>query len=339
MSLHQYIARESGTVLTEELFGDRIVRFMYSRARESAPWLFAALTGPRWTRWLAHVNFDLPLGDRLTGNRRFLKNCGVVWEECRDDPRSLTTARAIFERKIRYEDCRPMPSDPSAVVSPADARVIVGSFARGSEIFLKDKFFGFEELLGSSKTEWLTAFAGGDYAIFRLTPDKYHYNHTPVAGVVRDVYELSGSYHSCHPEAVIELATPYSKNRRTVTIIDTDVDGGTGVGVVAMIEIVALMIGRVVQCYSRVAYDDPQPVRPGTFLEKGAPKSLYRPGSSTDVVLFQPGRVRFARDLVTNLGHPNATSRFSSGFGQPLVETDVAVRSLIASGEVSNRAR
>ena len=52
------------------------------------------------------------------------------------------------------------------------------------------------------------------------------------------------------PGAVVALVTPYSKNSRVVTIIDTEVPGGTGVGLVAMIEVVALMIGEVVQCYS-----------------------------------------------------------------------------------------
>ena len=131
---------------------------------------------------------------------------------------------------------------------------------------------------------------GGDFAVFRLTPDKYHYNHTPVAGIVADIYEIAGGYHSCNPGAVVEIVTPYSKNKRVVTIIDTDVPDGTGVGLVAMVEVVALMIGEIVQCYSTERYDNPQPVTKGMFLAKGRPKSLYRPGSSTDVLIFQQGQ-------------------------------------------------
>src|SRR5690606_29907697 len=122
----------------------------------------------------------------------------------------------------------------------------------------------------------LEAFSGGDFAVFRLTPDKYHYNHAPVAGRVVDAYAVDGRYHSCNPGAVVQLVTPYSKNKRFVTVIDTDVEGGTGVGLVAMVEIVALMIGEIVQCYSDERYDAPRPVEPGLFLRRGAPKSLYR---------------------------------------------------------------
>jgi phosphatidylserine decarboxylase len=55
-------------------------------------------------------------------------------------------------------------------------------------LFLKSKFFDYEELLGLDKPRWLKAFDGGDFMICRLTPDKYHYNHTTVAGIVRDFY-------------------------------------------------------------------------------------------------------------------------------------------------------
>jgi phosphatidylserine decarboxylase len=68
----------------------------------------------------------------------------------------------------------------------------------------------------------------------------------------------------------------------------------------------------------------------GVRLERGQPKSLFRPGSSTDVLLFEPGRIRFCPDLLENQQRQGVSSRFSLGFGQPLVETDVQVRSTIA---------
>jgi phosphatidylserine decarboxylase len=196
-------------------------------------------------------------------------------------------------------------------------------------VFIKGKFFEFEELVGPSRSRWLTAFRDADVAVFRLTRDKYHYNHVPVAGTVVDVYEVAGGYHSCNPGPVVVIGAPFSKNRRVVTIIDTDVPGGTNVGVVAMIEVVALMIGRIEQCYSAHRYEDPRPVTPGLFLRKGQPKSLFRPGSSTDVLLFQPGRVAFSPDLLRNTERVDVQSRLSRGFGHALVETDVRVRSTI----------
>ncbi|MGH9937855.1 MAG: phosphatidylserine decarboxylase [Blastocatellia bacterium] len=328
---HQYFDRRTGRVCAERLFNDTVVRWLYAGVRENAPALYRMAIGSRFSGVLGFLNYDLPLTRALSGNQNFLRESGINLAECLDAPETLNTARKIFERRIRYWECRPAPDETIVVLSPADSRVLTGSLNETSALFLKGKFFDLEELIGAHKTEWLAAFDGGDFAIFRLTPDKYHHNHTPVAGVVMDFYEAPGRYHACNPSAVVTEITPYSKNARAVTIIDTDVSGGTRVGLVAMIEVVALMIGQVAQCYSRERYDAPQPISPGMFVERGCPKSLYRPGSSTDVLLFERGRIRFDDDLLRNLRRRDAQSRFSQGFGQPLVETEVTVRSRIAA--------
>jgi phosphatidylserine decarboxylase len=115
-----------------------------------------------------------------------------------------------------------------------------------------------------------------------------------------------------------------------VTIINTDVNQGSRVGLVAMIEVAALMIGDILQCYSEHQYLSPRTVCPGMFLKKGKPKSLYRPGSSVDVLIFQKGRIHFSKDIIANMFNWKASSRFLKGFGRPLVETEVNVRSEIA---------
>jgi phosphatidylserine decarboxylase len=333
--IHQYIERNTSEVRNEKIFGDRIVNFIYSNARENVEVLYNAAISARMSALLGHLNFTLPFGNVLTGSKRMIQTLGVDLAECLDSGNELNTARKIFERKIKYWECRPMTQDSGVVVSPADAKILIGSFSETSQLFLKDKFFSFEEMFvghekHSGRPKWIHKFKDGDFAVLRLTPEKYHYNHTPVSGEVLDIYEIPGVYHSCNPTAVIEVGSPFSKNKRVVTIIDTDVAGGSYVGLVAMIEVVALMIGDIVQCYSDCEYNDPQEIRPGMFLEKGRPKSLYRPGSSTDVLIFQKDKIRFCNDIVKNMYRMDAKSRFSQGFGRPLVETSVAVRSAIA---------
>jgi phosphatidylserine decarboxylase len=322
---HQYIQRDSGRICTERLYADAAVRFLYSHAREHAPTIFRAITSAWGSGLLGYLNYHAILRKRAV-----FRSIGINPDECMDDPNNLDTYEKIFERKIRYWECRPMAEDPRAIVSPADSRVITGSFCETSSLFVKNKFFNYEELLGHNKREWLRAFLEGEFAVCRLTPEKYHYNHTPAAGKVVDIYELDGEYHACNPGAVVTMVSPYSKNKRVVAIIDTDVPNGSGAGLVAMIEIVALMIGKIVQRYSEEKYDDPKAVSTGMFLKKGLPKSLYRPGSSTTVLIFQKGRIRFAEDLIRNMFSQGVESRFSKGFGMPLVETEVTVRSLIA---------
>ncbi len=327
---HQYIDRGSSEVVTEKLFADRLVSMIYCGARESSSSLFNALVSQRFSKMLGFLNYDIPLGMRLTSPGKIVHGLGINLGECVEPPEYYTTARRIFERQIKYWTLRPMDSSPDAVVSPADSRILAGSFNETSALFIKDKFFSFEDLLSPDKPKWLSAFAGGDFAVCRLTPDKYHYNHFPVSGKILDIYPIDGACNSCNPAAVVTLATPYSKNKRMVTVIDTDVEGGSRVGLVAMIEVTALMIGDIKQAYSQHGYADPADVCEGLFVEKGRPKSLYRPGSSVDILIFEKDKVCFCDDILANMRRADAKGRFCHGFGQPLVETDVAVRSTIA---------
>ena len=324
---HQYIDRTSQQIVTEKLIGDKSVSFLYSTVREHAPSLLHALTSGRMSSLLSLYHYDF-LDRAKARNTRIFKKLDIDWRECVEPPDYYDTPRKIFERQIRYWETRPMSKEPDALVSPADARVLVGSFAEISSLFIKEKFFTPEELFGTG-SRWHRHFTTGDFAVFRLTPDKYHYNHLPVSGRIADIYEVDGQYHSCNPAALISLASLYAKNKRVVTVIDTDVKGGSQVGLVTMIEVVALMIGDIVQAYSSELYDNPQPLKSGMFVEKGAPKSLYRPGSSTDIVIFEPGRMTFCRDLVHNSRRNDVKSRFTSKAGRPLVETDIKVRSTI----------
>lgn len=328
---HQYIERATRKIKTENLYGDKAVRFLYSSVKESSPWLFRQLTSAKISWLLGYVNYRGFLSGRMKEYLKLQKNLAISAEECLEPLETLDTPQKIFERKICYWYCRPMPNDPAAIVSPADSKMIFGSLSETANIFIKGKYFDCEELLGGNKRTWFREFEKGDFAVFRLTPEKYHYNHTPVAGKVVDFYSVSGDYHACNPNAVVSLVTPYSKNKRVVTIIDTDVEGGTRAGLVAMIEVVALMIGDIVQCYSEKEYENPVSVGTGMFLEKGQPKSLFRPGSSTVVLMFQNGRVRFADDIYANMFNPMAKSVYSAGFGKALVETEVMARSFIAS--------
>jgi len=326
---HRYIDRATGNVVREQLVADAVISALYSPALENAPWLTRLASSRYVSSALGYLNYDNLLSSRATGMLRFLRESGIQLSELVGNLSEYDTPRKIFERQIRYWNCRPMHSHPRAVVCPADARALIGSMQEASGLHLKRKFFSFPELLGED-SPWQDSFERGDYAVFRLTPEKYHYTHSPVSGRVLDIYSVGGCYYSCNPNAAVQLITPFSKNRRVVTILDTDCAGGSAVGRVAMIEVVALMVGQIEQRCSECRYENPRPVERGMFLRAGSPKALFRPGSSTVVLLFEPDRVRFAHDLIENQRRGGVQSRFSVMLGTPLTETDVAVRSLLA---------
>lgn len=327
---HQYIERGSGAVKTEHFIADPLIAWLYSQARERHPYLFKLATQRHGTRLLAYLNYEAPLVARNATFHATIAKLGIDESECVVPFGRWPKLRDIFERQIRFSDVRPLPESSTAVASPADSRILFGRFSEHLDLPVKEKFFSLNELLGKNKVGWQFCFGDGDWAIFRLTPEKYHYNHMPVSGKVVDVYEIDGDFHSCNPSAIVRMVTPYSKNRRCVSVIDTDVNGGTQIGCIAMIEVVALMIGEIVQCYSDERYSPAAPIEIGQFVRRGAVKSLFRPGSSTVILLFQRDRVVFDYDLVKNARRRDVQSRFSHYFGECLVETDVAVRSSIA---------
>jgi hypothetical protein len=62
---HQYIDRGAGRVCDERLYGDGLVRWLYSEVRENAPALYRLILSPRVSGLLGFINYDLPLGGAI----------------------------------------------------------------------------------------------------------------------------------------------------------------------------------------------------------------------------------------------------------------------------------
>ena len=242
-------------------------------------------------------------------------------------------SQKIFERKILYWDCRPMPNDPGTIVSPADSRVILGSLSDMSSLFIKGKFFEFDELIGRDKKSWLAAFR--EWGFCRFPPDT---GKVPLQPYTRGG---EGGRFLQHPRGLSFLQSltrscrwlrHTRKTSESSPFLTPMFLGERNIGLVAMIEVVALMIGGIVQCVQQeVLPMTRSPSGAVCFVEKGRPKSLFRPGSSTVVLLFERDKVRFADDILANMSAFGVDSLFSKGFGQPMVETDIKVRSLLGS--------
>lgn len=326
---HFYIERKTCNPVKEKFFSNSMVKFLYNPLRENYNFLFKMLTSSRSSKAAAFFYYDfLPALNPLKSVNELLDEFSIEKSELYPDLESYKNPKSVFERKINYLTKRPMPDSDFSIVSPCDSRISIGDENSNSVFFIKNKFFSMEELI--SKKKWSDTFKLGNFAVFRLTPDKYHYNHCPVSGIVEDFYEIEGANHSCNPYAVQKIEKPLSKNRRAVTIINTDVSGGTKAGMVAMVEIAALMIGKIIQCCSSNLYDENKEMKKGLFLKKGMPKSRFAPGSSTVVLLFEKNKVRFDEDLLFFSKLKNIPSIFTNDFENPLVEIDLNVREQIA---------
>lgn len=327
-AIHQYIERDDGSSVDESLLADRVIRFLYSTAREHPSLLQRAAASHLTSALLASWEFDWPLRNPSRSIGRAAARMRINLDEVDGQTQSWRTMRDLFERKIRFWECRPMSDEPHSIVSPADGKALIFGHANDTLLPVKSRWLDLAGLLASPDLLQRVATATG--LIVRLTPDAYHYVHAPVSGVVRSHRRIDGALHSCNPAALVSFASPYSINLRQVTEIDTDVYHGSRVGTVVLVNVGAMMIGRIEDASSADRYDDPQPVRTGLFVHRGQPFALFRPGSSTSIVLWRQDRAQLAAALTHNSVRTDVRSRFSDWLLSPWVETALQVRSTIA---------
>lgn len=336
MLAHQYVERYRNTVSNEALLADQVIGFLYHQSREEPHFLLSSLASGTLTNVLAFWQFDRRLRNpkrtlEYTAHRLMIRESEAV-----HGFGHMRTLRELFERQIRYWAVRPLPDSTTSIVSPADGKLLPFDAFAGDMLPVKSKFVRVEDLLGgvnpwSSHSRFdessMTRLAG---AIVRLTPDVYHYTHSPVAGRVVRHDVIEGQFHSCNPTALARFPGSYAFNRRTVTVYDSDVEGGSGVGTVVQVDVAAMMIGQMESRFSAHRYENSRAIVVGEFVPRGAPVSLFRPGSSTSIVLWDGTRSSVSRELIANSKRSDLRSRFSDWLGQPWVETQVAVRQAIS---------
>ncbi|RKP11570.1 phosphatidylserine decarboxylase-domain-containing protein [Piptocephalis cylindrospora] len=200
---------------------------------------------------------------------------------------SFNTFNQFFYRKLK-PSARPIdcPSDPSVLVSPADARcMFFPTIAEAQTIWIKGQDFTLEKFLGGN-TDLANRFVGGSLAIFRLAPQDYHRFHIPADGILSPPISIEGAYYTVNPMAVRSSLDIYGENVRSISVLESP-----QFGTMAYVSIGAMMVGSV-QLTST----------PGEQVRRGDEHGYFAFGGSTCVLLFEPGRITFDTDLVENAG-------------------------------------
>jgi phosphatidylserine decarboxylase len=267
--------------------------------RETGETFEEAVLGEKWIRW-AYQNtsarpvekllFRSPLISRLMGvwfDSRFSKGkiAAVVDELSIDMSEATAPADSygcfndFFVRHLRPE-ARPFSADPKDVVSPADGRVLVFS-ELAEDVFVPVK--GYPMSLRTMLPGIAERFIGGALAIVRLCPADYHRYHFPAAGRITAAQDIPGALHSVNPIALGAGPDVFGENKRTWTLIETE-----NLGSYCFVEVGAFGVGSIIN------------TRTSGAVQKMDEKGYFKFGGSTVVVVFEPGKVRFAEDLVAN---------------------------------------
>jgi len=272
----EFFNRYTGRVEQEQVYGAAWMRWTYANPFGRLA-LEVFVKRPLFSRWYGW-RMDRPAsrGKVLP----FIRDFGLDVEEFADPPESFRTFNEFFHRRLKV-GARPVCADPNTVVFPADGRHL--GFADASQIdgvFVKGQRFDLARLLGDAGLA--ARYARGTLVLSRLCPVDYHRFHFPLAGRPSAGATRQGPLYSVNPIALRRNLGYLWENRRTVTTLETE-----KFGTVILLEIGATNVGSIVQTY-----------RPDLPVGKGDEKGYFCFGGSSTLLLFEPGRVHLAEDLV-----------------------------------------
>jgi len=271
-----YFDRYAGVVKTEKIYGEVYLRWAY----ETLPgrlMVAAVVKRALFSRWYGW-RMNRPASYELI--RPFIEQYELDADEFLEDCGDFESFNAFFSRKLKAE-ARPVDADDNSLVFPADGRhlgfeiisEINGIYCKGQKLSLGD-------LLGD---DTLAAdYQKGSLVISRLCPVDYHRFHFCAFGKVGETRAINGSLYSVNPIALRQNIKILTENKRVITTLDTKQFGR-----ILILEIGATNVGSVKQTFLS-----------NSAVVKGEEKGYFEFGGSMTMILFEPGAVVLAEDLV-----------------------------------------
>ena len=278
-----FFHRDRGEICEEAIYGEASLRWAYENAlgRLALEGVVKRACFSRIYGWLMSRPGSR---DRIAP---FIEAYGLDPAEFAEPVESYGSFNDFFIRRLKPE-ARPVDADDGAVVFPADGRHLgFPDLATLDGIYAKGQQLSLDALLGGD-TALADRFRRGTLVISRLCPVDYHRFHFPIGGKITDSRILNGPLYSVSPIALRRNLGILGENKRVLTRLNS-----TCVGEVLILEIGATNVGSIVQT---------APVGTGFEVSKGEEKGYFAFGGSMTLLLFEPGRVQLADDLVTQSG-------------------------------------
>ena len=291
METVRYFDPRSGSVETEQIYGERWLRLAYEHPAGPA-FLHTLLKRRLFSAWFGR-RMKRSSSRRLIGP--FIEEFGLDPAEFAAPPDSFASFNEFFARRLRPA-ARPLAATPA--VFPCDGRHLgFPDLSAVEAVFAKGQRFDLPALLGSRALA--ERFAAGSLVLSRLCPVDYHRFHFPADGVPGAPRLLNGPLFSVSPLALRRNLSYLWQNKRVLTEFQTP-DFGT----VLLLEISATNVGSI-----RQTFTPHEPVR------KGEEKGYFEFGGSSLITLFEPGRLTLREDL---LAHSAEQVEFFAPFGARL---------------------
>ncbi|MBP5221816.1 MAG: phosphatidylserine decarboxylase [Lachnospiraceae bacterium] len=203
----------------------------------------------------------------------FVRKNGIRREDFED--REYSSFNDFFTRKL-CEGARRIDRNPDALISPADAKLLVYEADERERFWVKGRGYTLKELTGGRME--LASYAGGICLVYRLCMDDYHRYCFVDDGELKAEYRIKGKLHTVSP--LSESYKIYQENSRVVSILST-----RHFGEVIHIEVGALLVGRIQN-------------RQVQEFARGEEKGYFEPGGSTIIQIFQKRAVKVDEDIL-----------------------------------------
>jgi phosphatidylserine decarboxylase len=231
---------------------------------------------------LADLAWPAEVGNRVVGAyARFYR---VDFSECVAEG-GFKSFDDFFTRRLK-DGVRPMPEDPSIVVSPADGRVdAMGAVTDGGTWPVKGSPYSVADLVGSEAEA--KRYQGGAACVVYLSPRDYHRVHAPVTGTIGRVASMPGDFYPVNAIGLRHVPQLFARNRRVAIGIDAPKE--SGLGRVTVVMVAAMIVGRITVT-AMGGRDVPlgeHVMEPAPRIERGAELGMFHLGS-TAVVLLEP---------------------------------------------------
>lgn len=197
-------------------------------------------------------------------------------------PKQYRSFNDFFTRALA-PGLRPMPSDPDALVSPADGRLSqVGRIEGGTLLQAKGVRYPLASLLLDSRNG--KVFNGGWFATIYLAPSDYHRVHAPFDGTLVRSVAVPGELFSVNARTEAGVDKLFCRNERLV------IHMRTAFGPLILVMVGALIVASIETVFDGPAspYQKQQLVTHHRHFDRGEELGRFLLGS-TVIVLVPPG--------------------------------------------------
>lgn len=226
----------------------------------------------------------------------FVQQYGVNMSEAIvEDPTAYKSFNDFFTRALK-DGARPIDSEDSSIVSPADGAISqLGDIKNGRIFQAKGQDFSLTELLGGD-LDIAKPFMGGKFATVYLSPKDYHRVHMPMNGKLKSMIHVPGDLFSVNTTTAENVPRLFARNERTVCIFDTDI------GPMAVVLVGAMIVASIETVWAgqttplkREIKTTHYPQNDKIELQKGEEMGRFKLGS-TAVVLFAKDAMNWDED-------------------------------------------